>query len=299
MSSSISANAERTPALFQGEKWLALTGLLGFLLAIFCVVWVQWKGGPVAPDGDISKAASFNAALGAFVLTTAAVSPLAAMGPKLRVFFRWSYIVLALYSYGIETIQNFRGVNPRFVENGSSADLVFASIFGLVALLLVLYYLMFAVHFFRPKARQKRPELNLGIRYAMVAVLVSFAAGIWISVTQSRYTGADGNIIWLHGLGFHALQAIPLVAWMTERTRLSPEVRRRFIHLAGISYLLGLLAVGWQTVIGRSILELSEFPLIAGGCFLIGLIAGAAVLRSVPAGSGVRSSAGSGAATPK
>jgi hypothetical protein len=207
------------------------------------------------------------------------------------VFFRWSYIVLALYSYGIETIQNFRGVNPRFVENGSPADAAFAMIFGLVALLLVVYYLVFAVHFFRPKARQNRPELILGIRYAMIAVMISFAAGIWISVTQSRFTGMDGNIIWLHGLGFHALQAIPLVAWLSERSGLAPGVRRRFIHVAGVSYLLGLLAVGWQTAIGRSVLELSAFPLLAGGCFLIGIAAAAAVLRTVLTGSSYRPSA--------
>jgi hypothetical protein len=271
---------ERSPKIFEGEIWLVLTGLLGFLLAGFCAIWVLFNGGPISPNGDVAKALSFNAALGAFMLSTAAIVPLSAMGGKSRSFFRWSYIILALYSYGVETVQHFRGVNPRFVEGGTPIDVLLGSIFAFVALLLILYYLFLASYYFRRKAYKNRPELVLGIRYAMIATVLSFAAGIWISVNEGRYTGMGGNIIIVHGLGFHALQAVPFVAWLTERAQLPAAVRRRYVHLAGITFLLGLLAVGWQTMIGRTVMEWSTFPLLAAFCFLIGMSAAAAVLRN-------------------
>lgn len=268
-----------TVKLFEGEKWLLLTGLLGFLLAGICAIWVLVYGGPVAPDGDVSKAFSFNAALGIFLLSTAAIIPLSGMGPKNRAFFRWSYIILALYSYFAETVQNFRGVNPRFVIDGKGFDLVIGSVFTFVALLLVLFYLYFAILFFRKKAYKLRPELVLGIRYALIAVMLSFAAGIWISFNQGRFFGVHGNIIWLHGLGFHALQVIPFVAWLTERKSFIPMERHKFIHLTGIAYLLGLLAVGWQTFLGYSILTWSVLPLLAFCCFLISFVPVVIILR--------------------
>jgi hypothetical protein len=141
-----------------------------------------------------------------------------------------------------------------------------------------------AIQYFRRKAYNLRPELVLGIRYAMIATMLSFAAGIWISVNQGRLIGLHGNIIWLHGLGFHALQAVPLVAWLTERTSLPPTVRRRWIHLTGIAYLIGLLAIGWQTFLGFSIIDWSVLPLLACGSFMIALAAGVLVLRQITIG---------------
>ncbi|MFC5649497.1 hypothetical protein ACFPYJ_10200 [Paenibacillus solisilvae] len=264
---------------FEGEKWLVFTGLLGVLLAGVCAVWVLMYGGPVAPDGNVSHALSFNAALGIFLLSTAAITSFSDLGAKGRAFFRWSYILLALYSYFAETVQNFRGVNPRFVKDGTPFDVSVGFIFAFVALLLILSYLFLAIQYFRRNVHMLRPELVRGIRYAMIAVLFSFAAGIWISVNQGRIVGLHGNIIWLHGLGFHALQAMPVIAWLTERTSLTTRARSRSIHIAGIFYLLGLLAIGWQTYLGHSIFEWSAMSILVYGCFIISLATGLLVLQ--------------------
>ncbi|SFI39368.1 hypothetical protein SAMN02799624_00786 [Paenibacillus sp. UNC496MF] len=272
--------AKEIPRFFQGEKWLVLTGLFGFLLAAVCGIWWLTGGAAVAPGGDISHAFSFDAALGLFVLSTAAIVPLSGAGPKVRAFFRWSYVPLALYSYAAETVQNARGVNPRFLEDGAAAfDVAVGNIFASVAALLILYYLFFAGYFFRPGAYRRQPELAIGIRYAMAAVVVSFAAGIWISMNQGRTVGTDGNLIWLHGLGFHALQALPAVAWLSARAARRGFASRGYIHAAGISFLLGLLAIGWQTYLGRALFVWSALPLAAAACFLISLAAGAVSFR--------------------
>ncbi|MFS0557031.1 hypothetical protein [Brevibacillus sp. 179-C9.3 HS] len=261
------AGSHTGPPLFQGEKWLVYTGLLGFLLAVICAIWVMLYGGPVAPYGDVSKAFSFNAALGIFLLSTAAIIPFSGMGTISRAFFRWSYIALALYSYAAETVQNFRGVDPRFVKNGAPFDEAVSFIFTFVALLLVLFYVFLAAQYFRRKSYSLNPELVVSIRYAMIAVMLSFVAGIWISFNDGRVVGLQGNIIWLHGLGFHALQAVPFVAWLARRKK-----HARFIHVTGIAYLLGLAVIGWQTYLGRAVLELSVFPILAACCFLIAFI---------------------------
>ncbi|SFD77039.1 hypothetical protein SAMN05216378_1356 [Paenibacillus catalpae] len=269
----------RQQRLFEGERGLVLTGLLGFILAAFCGIWTLINGGEVAPGGDVSKAFSFNAALGIFLLSTAAIAPFSGLGARSRVIFRRVYIGLALYSYGAETIQNFRGVNPRFVESDSIFDQTVGNIFTFVALFLVLFYVYLGVQFFRAKAYKIRPAIALSVRYAMIAVIISFAAGIWISANQGRYTGADGNIIWLHGLGFHALQAVPVVALLAERTYAKMSVRNKLIHITGLAYLLGLIATGWQTFNGNTIMEWSILPITAVFCFLISLAAGALTLR--------------------
>jgi hypothetical protein len=282
---------ERAVRFFEGEKWLVLTGLLGFFLAGICAVWVLLYGGPVLPKGNVSNAFSFNAALGIFLLSTAAITPFSGLGAKGRAFFRWSYIALALYSYFAENVQNFRGVNLRFVKGGTPFDVAVGSIFTFVALLLVLCYLYLAVQYFRRKAYKLRPELVLGIRYAMIAILCSFAAGIWISINQGRIVGLHGNIIWLHGLGFHALQAVPAVAWLTERGSLSTGARRGIIHLTGFSYLLGLMAIGWQTYLGNSIIEWSPASLLIIICFFISLAAGAFALSKARLGPSCQATA--------
>ena len=257
---------------------MVLTGLLGFLLAAICGVWVLLYGGPVAPDGDVMKAFSFNAALGIFLLSTAAIMPFTALGKTSRAIFRWSYILLALYSYGAETMQNFRGVDPRFVKDGTPFDDWVGDIFTFVALFLVLFYSFAAIPFFRAKAYRLRPELVAGIRYAMIAIMLSFAAGIWISINNGRFVGPHGNIIWLHGLGFHALQVVPLIAWLSERSSFAVAVRKRIIHLTGIAYLIGLVGIGWQTYLGAPVQELSLFPILSLICFLITIALGAMLL---------------------
>lgn len=271
--------SESKPVFFQGEQALVLTGLLGFALAALCAVWVLIWGGEVAPQGDVTKAISFNAAIGIFIVSTAAILPFSGLREKARAFFRWVYIGLTLYSYAAETVQNMRGVNPRFVIDGTAFDRAVGNLFAFVALMLVVLYVYLAVQFFRQRVYKLRPELIVGIRYSMVAVMLSFAAGIWISMNQGRTVGLEGNIIWLHGLGFHALQAMPLIAWLAERSDNALHIRRRGIHLTGIAYVLGLIAIGWQTLRGAAIMEWSVLPLVAGLCFLFTIAIGVLLLR--------------------
>lgn len=67
---------------------------------------------------------------------------------------------------------------------------------------------------------------------------------------------------------------------MSTRTSLSIWVRLRMIHLTGICYVLGLIFIGWQTMLGHTILEWSTLTVAAGFSFLLSLAAGALMLRN-------------------
>lgn len=203
------------------------------------------------------------------------------MGKKGRIFFRWSYIALAPFSYYTETTQHWRGVDPRFPEDPSTYDSVIGSFFGLTALLLAAYYLVLAIQFLLPRAYQQNPELVVSIRYAMIAVMFSFAGGFFITFNEGRFIGADGNLIWLHGLGFHSIQVLPIIAWLTLQSNLSKRFKHSMIHISGIAFIGGIAAIGWQTLLGKSLMEWTVLPLTAIACFLVVTAAGVRLLLDV------------------
>ncbi|MEK3882966.1 hypothetical protein [Paenibacillus sp. PL2-23] len=263
---------------FKGEKALVWTGILGLVLAWLCGVGALVYGTEHVTGEGLAKAASFNAALGVFLLSTAAIAPMAAWGRRGRAVFRWSYILLSLYAYFAETVQHMRGVNPRFVENGTAFDAAVATGFTFDALLLVLLYLFFAAQFFRKRSYHQQPAVVLSIRYGMAAVMLSFAGGVLLSVNGGRFMGAEGNLIWFHGLGFHAVQVLPFVAWLTLRSTLPSAFSRTLIHIFGISFICGLATIGWQTLLGRSLVEWTALPLAALAFFLVAAAVGARAL---------------------
>ena len=85
--------------------------------------------------------------------------------------------------------------------------------------------------------------------------MIAFADGIWMSAIQGRFTGAAGNILLLHAFGFHALQAIPVVAWLFSRSRVPERVARVWVHAAGMACVAACLAIAWHPAAG---LPLSE-----------------------------------------
>jgi uncharacterized membrane protein HdeD (DUF308 family) len=52
MFNQVAMGSKSSPKLFEGERWMVLTGLLGFILAVICVIWIWMNGAPVAPNGQ-------------------------------------------------------------------------------------------------------------------------------------------------------------------------------------------------------------------------------------------------------
>ncbi|MFC0215830.1 hypothetical protein ACFFK0_25880 [Paenibacillus chartarius] len=272
---------ENNLKMFAGERLLVMTGLLGFLLAAGIAVYMAFYGSVVLPEGNIESAFSFSAAIGIFALSIAAILPIAGLSPRKRASIRWLYIIGFLYAYGLETIQHFRGINPRFSQVGSVGDMIAGILFGLDSLMLIVLTVLLALPFFRSRQPLERPWLVLGIRYAFVSTMIAFAAGLWMTVLQGRYTGDAGNLIVLHGLGFHALQTLPVLGWLVGWAQMDTLKSRRLMHTGGIAWTASVLLVFVQTALGRTVFEPTAIPVLAGLLLLISL--GALALAAINA----------------
>jgi len=235
--------------------WL---GLLGIALGAGCAAAALIRGSlAVGAEGDLSKAITFDGAVGIYLLTLGFFVPLADFTTRgLRRWLGWS-IGVFVYAYALETIQTLRGLDPRFTKAGTPADRILGGVFFLVALGVIALFCILAVKLVRRGVEGRDGIILLGIRYAITATMVAFAAGIWMSAMAGRRVGVSGNILPLHAIGFHGLQTVPLVGWLLSRSSLADHDARRWVHLAGAVWIAACLAVAWRTVEGQPVTEVS------------------------------------------
>jgi hypothetical protein len=107
-------------------------------------------------------------------------------------------------------------------------------------------------------------------------MLMGFLAGFWLSANEGRVVGEAGNLLPLHAAGFHAVQAVPLVALMLAWSRVPADAARRWVHVAGAAWAAACLAVWWQTALGRPVTDLATAAGLAA-VVLLGLWALAAL----------------------
>ncbi len=246
--------------------WAALTrvralfwlGMAGLLLAAGCSAVAALRGGlALGAEGDLSKAITFDGAVGIYLLTLGFFVPLADFTARgLRRWLGWT-IGLFVYAYGLETIQTLRGLDPRFTKVGSPVDQILGGVFFVAALGVIALFCILAIKLIRRDVHGAQGLILLAIRYAIAAAMIAFAAGVWMSAVSGRRVGLAGNILPLHALGFHGLQAVPLVGWLLSRSALSGQDARRWVHLAGAGWIAACLAVAWQTAAGQPVTEFS------------------------------------------
>ena len=166
--------------LFQGERYLVITGIIGLVFAAICALFIYTNNHIVLPEGNIKDAFAFNAAISVFVLSIAAVLPLAKFSDRWRKVVRWVFIVSSLYGYLIETIQHFRGINPRYSQVGGLIDFIASILFALISLGLVIFILILTIQFLRIRPIPNRALLIIGIRYAFLSAVAGNIARLWI-----------------------------------------------------------------------------------------------------------------------
>ena len=244
-------------------------GLLGVALGILCVDAAAVRGVAIPPEGHLLDTAVFDAALGFYMLTLVV---LAAGVPWTRRGRRWWTGIMVgatLYSFTIETVQAVRGFDPRFSQVAGPLDQAAGGIFFLFALLILGCFGVVAVKYFRVAPT----PVTVAVRYGALASFVAFGVGIWMSlVTQGRYVPEAGNLLFLHAVGFHGLQAVPVLALLLGWAGTSEAVVHRRVHLAGSLYLAACLALAWHSGTGRAVLELSPATVTAMTCLLTWLV---------------------------
>ena len=257
------------------NRALVMLGAMGILLGVICLgAMAARHGAPIPPEGDLEKPASFNIAVGIYVLTIAMLVPLTGFSERGRKsWIAWT-VALFLYGYTVETVQTFRGLDPRFSKFASPLDQILGLVFFLVALTIVVMFLIMAVKLFRRDRSDADSPVLLAIKYGCAATLGGFGAGVWMSLASGRHTGVAGNILPLHALGFHGLQAIPIVALLLVWAGVTRRETVKWVHVTGFAWLIACAAVAWQTVAGRSVFDVTPATLVTA--FVIAVWAGIA-----------------------
>jgi hypothetical protein len=264
------------------EPGLVTVGAVGLGLAALCLVAAAVRGRFIPPEGKMLDAATFCFGVGVFTLTISLLLPVAGYNSSTRRRWRRAFYVFTVYGLALESIQAFRGLDPRFTEAGGPLDVGAGIIFGFTALLHTILFVLIGLQFFRSDVLSDRRELRLGVRYAAVAVALSFAVGIVMSINSGRQIGDDGNLLLSHGLGVHGIQALPVAALLfAVGTRAAPT----WLHAAGIGWLAACTAALAQALLGHPPLEASLVTgLIVAGLAVWTTAVGAAVISRRRAG---------------
>lgn len=264
----------QSASVYREERGLTMTALAGVGLGAVVLAIAFIRGPIVEPEGDLMKPATFDLAVGIFILSLIPWLPSAGFSDHGRRLWRQWMIGLLIYSFGIETIQQFRGIDPRFSQ-AEPASQIFGGIFFATALSIMVLSIGLGIRAFDASAAGRRGLLVVAARWAGASMAIGFVAGMWLSANQGRFVGEAGNLLPLHAAGFHAVQAVPLVALMLAWSSISTDAARRWVHLAGASWALACVAIWWQTGHGRAVTDLSGVGMVA--IALLGLWAVAAM----------------------
>jgi hypothetical protein len=254
--------------LYRHERPLFWTGILGLVLGAICFGGMAFHGLIVEPEGNLYKAATFDVAVGLFLLTLGLIVKVAGFTPVGQAIWRAVLIVLVLYSYGIETIQIFRGLDPRFSRVGSPLDQALGGLFFLAAVAIMICFIVLVARFFWKSTRGVGGPLVLALRYGAVASLLAFGVGIAMSALGTPDVGPSGNLLPLHAAGFHALQAVPLVAILLGWAKVEERAASKAVHAAGLTWIAACAGIAWQSGGGRSLLEPSAASALAAAALV-------------------------------
>ena len=258
--SSVGAALGLLMSRYARERLLLVSGLVGIGLGLAGLLTKLVHGPIIEPEGVLQKAISFDLALGVYVLTVLLFLPLAKFSERGLSRWRGWHVSLTYITYSIENIQIGRGLDPRFSRVGSPVDSMLGGFFFLVAVGLLVLFLIMNLRIFRKQRGHENALLLLAARYAFAATILAFGGGFWMSFIGGPITGT-ANILPLHAIGFHGLQTVPVLALFLGWSEVAPDKARRWIHIAGLTWLSACVTIAWQTGLGRS---LTEFLLLPG-----------------------------------
>ncbi len=248
-------------------RWpaLKLNGLLGVGLGAMCGIIAVFRGPEIPPEGNLIDTASFDGALGVFTLTLAVMATGVSWARWSRRVWVGTVVAVTLYAYGIETIQAFRGLDPRFSSVAGPIDEAAGGIFGGTAIIVAICFTILAFKYFRARTT----PLVAAVRYGATTAWLAFGVGIAMSAANGRFVPENGNLLFVHAVGFHGLQAVPLVALMLHWANATDDLARPLVHVAGLAWLGLCVALVWQSASGRALGELSIASLLVVVCLLI------------------------------
>jgi hypothetical protein len=197
--------------------------------------------------------------------------------------------VCSVVEYVLITAQAWRNVPSHFNDSTPLNEIIWIGM-GVNIALVWIASLGVTVLVFR--RFQGPPSLALGMRSALVLLFVgNLLGGVIIGNdmdafgqrgAESSIFGAAGQIKVPHAVALHALQVLPIIAWVSSFADLSEDRRIRIVAVACVGYAGVVIVNVLQTFGGVAPLELS---VVTGTLLLISaallLVAVAATARSL------------------
>ena len=212
--------------------------------------------------------------------------------------------VVLVVAFGLETLwvdgQVLRGTTSHFNAATAFDAAAFNAAGGVVSLLLVgtAWVGVLAL-----RTRGLDAGVEAGIRWGLAVTVLGMLEAVSMLVNGFTATSmgahtvgapdggpgmaltgwslAHGDLRIAHFLGLHALQGLPLLAWLLQRrTALGQRVRRDLLRVAGTGWALLVVLLWWQAERGQALLQPDPLTLVAASVLAVLLaVAAGAVLR--------------------
>ncbi len=264
------------------QAWLGWLGLALILAGITHIVVQLVLGGPLTGPVSWRKPIVFGLSGG---LTSLSLAWVVGALPATRERAAWvrAFVVTMAIEVGLITLQAWRGVASHFNEDTGLDAAIFAAM-GLLIAVASVAMIRWAWLAWRLPVRDLAEHRARA--HGMLALVGSLVVGQWMAVHGSLVVdgviSAPAPTVWgsaglmkvPHAVGLHALQVLPLLAFLLRRAGLPAARRARAVALASSGYALLFLAAVGQTLAGR-------LPWDLGPGMLLVVLA-AAVLLVVP-----------------
>ncbi len=228
-------------------RWIACS--LIFSGVVHLCVWLvhgqAWEG-PLS----LRKPILFGISGGLTVYSLGWVLECLPARPWERLLSRWTCWAL-LIEVGLITVQYWRGV-PSHFNDDTALDRIIEQTMLILILMATAWIGWVCMRVQGPLS--KSPAMNFAIRSGMIWLWLSCLLGIattalgkWNIMHGQNYElwGRAGVLKFPHGIALHAIQFLPLCAWLLERWRI-PRPYQLIRGLAGAQFWLVLFAI-WQT----------------------------------------------------
>jgi hypothetical protein len=152
--------------------------------------------------------------------------------------FAWFYAVTMGAEVGLITVQTWRGVPSHFNHETPFNEFIYRTM-GVLILSATAIIVLLTVRSFG--SLRTRPETALAVRSGLLLLVLSCVLGMVIDVIgeiqlhaghSAELYGSAGILKFPHGMPMHALQWLPLLAWLTAAARWPLGLRLQAVGLA-------------------------------------------------------------------
>jgi len=258
---------------------LILSGL--FHLLVFLISGGSWEG-PIS----WRKPILFGITGGITTVSVAWVMGSLAQQKSLLVM-SWIFAVSMFIEVGLITMQRWRGVASHF----NLATLFDQTVFAMMGTLIMIVAVIIAIVTFKSfRFLNAAPEMKLAIRSGLLFLNLANVLGI-ILVAYGNYImqvapghapniyGHAGMMKIPHGLAIHAIQVLPILAWLLNFSQRKIDFKLKTMKTAIAGYAGLQLFTLIQTFSGRAPQDVNAIT--AALAILSAIVLGAAFLRTL------------------